>query len=66
MGHVRGGRLRALATGGEKRSPITPELPTIAESGVPGYVSTGWSGLMAPKKTPMRILDRIRIFPGSQ
>ena len=52
MGHVRGGRLRALATGGEKRSPITPELPTIAESGVPGYVSTGWSGLMAPKKTP--------------
>lgn len=59
MGHVRGGRLRALATGGEKRSPITPELPTIAESGVPGYVSTGWSGLMAPKKTPKPILDKI-------
>jgi len=59
MGHVRGGRLRALATGGEKRSPITPELPTIAESGVPGYLSTGWSGLMAPKKTPKPILDKI-------
>jgi tripartite-type tricarboxylate transporter receptor subunit TctC len=59
MGHVRGGRLRALATGGEKRSPITPELPTIAESGVPGYVSTGWSGLMAPKKTPKPVLDKI-------
>jgi tripartite-type tricarboxylate transporter receptor subunit TctC len=59
MGHVRSGRLRALATGGEKRSPITPELPTIAESGVPGYVSTGWSGLMAPKKTPQPVLDKI-------
>ncbi len=59
MGHVRGGRLRALATGGEKRSPITPELPTIAESGIPGYVSTGWSGLMAPKRTPGSILEKI-------
>lgn len=59
MGHVRGGRLRALATGGEKRSPITPELPTIAESGVPGYVSTGWSGLLAPRKTPKPIIEKI-------
>jgi len=59
MGHVRGGRLRALATGGEKRSPITPELPTIAEAGVPGYVSTGWSGLMAPKKTPAPIIAKV-------
>jgi len=59
MGHVRGGRLRALATGGEKRSPLTPELPTIAEAGVPGYISTGWSGLMAPKKTPKAIVDKI-------
>jgi len=59
MGHVRGGRLRAVATGGERRSPITPELPTIAESGVPGFVSTGWSGLMAPKKTAQPVLDKI-------
>ena len=59
IGHVRGGRLRALATGGERRSPVTPELPTIAEAGVPGYVSTGWSGLMAPKKTPAPILAKI-------
>ena len=59
IGHIRGGRLRALATGGEKRSPVTPELPTIAEAGVPGYVSTGWSGLMAPKKTPAPILAKI-------
>jgi tripartite-type tricarboxylate transporter receptor subunit TctC len=59
IGHVRGGRLRAVATGGEKRSPVTPELPTIAEAGVPGYLSTGWSGLMAPKKTPAPILTKI-------
>jgi len=59
MGHVRGGRLRALATGGEKRSPLTPELPTIAEAGVPGYVSTGWSGLLAPRRTPKPIVEKI-------
>lgn len=59
MAHVRGGRLRALATGGEKRSILTPELPTISESGVPGFVSTGWSGLMAPRKTPQFVLDKL-------
>jgi len=59
LGHVRAGRLRALATGGEKRSSITPELPTIIESGVPGFVSTGWAGLMAPKNTPKPILDKL-------
>jgi tripartite-type tricarboxylate transporter receptor subunit TctC len=56
MSHVRSGRLRALASGGEKRSSATPELPTIAEAGVPGYLSTGWAGLMAPKKTPKHIV----------
>ena len=45
--------------GGEKRSPLTPELPTIVESGVPGYVSTGWAGLMAPKRAPRPILDKV-------
>jgi tripartite-type tricarboxylate transporter receptor subunit TctC len=59
MGHVRANRLRAIASGGEKRSPLTPDLPTINESGVPGYVSTGWAGIMAPKRTPKAILDRI-------
>ncbi len=49
MVHIRSGRLRALASGAERRSPLTPALPTIAESGVPGYLSTGWAGLMAPK-----------------
>ena len=59
LGHVRAGRLRALATGGEKRSPLTPDLPTIIEAGVPGFVSTGWAGLMAPKATPRPILDKL-------
>ena len=48
IGHVRAGKLRAVATGGEKRSTVTPNLPTLMESGVPGYVSTGWMGLMLP------------------
>ena len=47
MAHVRGGRLRALAVGGEKRSEVAPELPTVIESGVPGFVSSGWAGLIA-------------------
>ena len=59
LGHVRSGRLRALATGGEKRSSITPDLPTIIEAGVPGYISTGWAGLMAPKGTPKPIFDKL-------
>jgi tripartite-type tricarboxylate transporter receptor subunit TctC len=59
LNHVRAGRLRALGTGGAKRSPLMPELPTIAESGVPGYLSTGWMGLMAPARTPKPIVDKL-------
>lgn len=59
MGHIRSGRLRALASGGEKRSPLTPELPTIMEAGVTGYVSTGWAGLMAPKALPRPLFDKL-------
>lgn len=59
MGHVRAGRLRALAMGGEKRSPVAPELPTIIESGLPGYVSAGWAGLMAPRRTSKPILNQL-------
>ena len=59
MAHVRSGRLRALATGGEKRSPQTPDIPTIIEAGVPGYVSTGWAGMMAPKGVPKPIFDKL-------
>ncbi|MGZ5259119.1 MAG: tripartite tricarboxylate transporter substrate-binding protein, partial [Burkholderiales bacterium] len=59
LAHVRANRLRAIASAGEKRSPLTPELPTIIESGLPGYVSTGWAGIMAPKGTVKPILDKL-------
>jgi tripartite-type tricarboxylate transporter receptor subunit TctC len=59
VGHLKSGRLRALAMGGEKRSPLAPEIPTIIESGVPGYVSDGWGGLVAPIKTPQFIRDKL-------
>ncbi|MDB5811162.1 MAG: transporter substrate-binding protein [Betaproteobacteria bacterium] len=60
LSHVRAGRLRALGTGGTQRSPLMPDLPTIIESGVPGYQSSGWMGLLAPARTPKPILDRLR------
>ena len=59
MGHIRSGLLRPLAIGSEKRSPIAPDIPTIIESGVPGYVSNGWGGLMAPAKTPAAIRTKL-------
>jgi tripartite-type tricarboxylate transporter receptor subunit TctC len=51
MPQVRAGRMRCIATGGEKRSSVTPELPTIAESGVPGFRFYGWNGVVAPRGT---------------
>ena len=59
MGQVQAGRLKALAVGSEKRSSFMPEMPTIAESGVPGYMAEFWWGLAAPAKTPAPILDRL-------
>jgi tripartite-type tricarboxylate transporter receptor subunit TctC len=56
---IQSGSLRALATGGEKKSPILPDLPTIGESGVPGYVATNWWGVVAPKDTPQPIIDKL-------
>jgi tripartite-type tricarboxylate transporter receptor subunit TctC len=51
-----GGKVRALATTGEKRSPLMPDVPTVAEAGVPGYEATIWLGVMAPKGTPAEIV----------
>jgi tripartite-type tricarboxylate transporter receptor subunit TctC len=56
---IQSGGLRALATGGEQRSPILPDLPTIAEAGVPGYVASNWWGIVAPLGTPQPIVDRL-------
>ncbi|HTD89316.1 MAG TPA: tripartite tricarboxylate transporter substrate binding protein, partial [Burkholderiales bacterium] len=57
--HVQSGRLRGLAVAGTKRSRIMPQLPTIAESGVPGYEYSGWYGVWAPAKTPGPIIAKI-------
>jgi tripartite-type tricarboxylate transporter receptor subunit TctC len=57
--NIQGGQLRALATGGAQRSPILPDLPTIAEAGVPGYVATNWWGVVAPKDTPQPIVNKL-------
>jgi len=56
---VKAGRLRALAVTGAQRSSFVPELPTIAESGVPGYAASGWFGVLAPAATPRGIITRL-------
>ncbi|HET9663121.1 MAG TPA: tripartite tricarboxylate transporter substrate-binding protein, partial [Burkholderiales bacterium] len=53
------GRVRALAMGGAKRSILWPDLPTISESGLPGYVSDGWAGLMGPAGLPKPVMDKL-------
>lgn len=59
LGQVKAGRLRALAVTGSKRSPLAPDVPTVAESGVNGYEAIGWLGLLAPARTPKDTLARI-------
>lgn len=57
--HARAGKLRALATTGAKRSRAAPDIPTVAESGVPGYEVTTFYGISAPAKTPQPVLDKL-------
>jgi len=56
---IRSGQLRALATAGASRSTQLPELPTLAESALPGFQSTGWVGLLVPRGTPKPIIERL-------
>ncbi|HWI13437.1 MAG TPA: tripartite tricarboxylate transporter substrate-binding protein, partial [Burkholderiales bacterium] len=69
VSHVKGGRLRALAVSGTKRSPAMPELPTVVESGVPGYDYTTWYGILAPaglsKPVATRLLQSVHSAVGS-
>ena len=56
---AKSGKLRALAVGGVKRSPAAPEIPTVAENGLPGFEITDWQGLLAPAKTPAAVIERL-------
>ena len=57
--HIKSGKLRALAVSSSTRSPQLPEVPTLAEAGLPGYAAYVWHGLMAPKGTPAAIIERL-------
>ncbi len=59
MGQVKGGKIRALAVTGAKRSAAFPDVPTFAEIGLPGYTVTGWFGLAVPKGTPKEVIAKI-------
>jgi tripartite-type tricarboxylate transporter receptor subunit TctC len=56
---IKSGQLRALGTGGAKRSAVLPDVPTIAEAGVPGYLADNWWGLLAPAGTPETIVAKL-------
>ncbi len=57
--HIKSGKVRAIAVTSAKRSPVVPEVPTVAESGVPGYEAIAWQGLVAPAGTPNAVISRI-------
>ena len=56
---IKSGQLRALGIGGSKRSPVFPDVPTIAEAGVPGYAANNWWGILAPAGTPKPIVEKL-------
>ena len=57
--HIKSGRLKAIAMLGPKRSAVLPDVPTISESGVPGYDFTNWFGIVAPNKTPTEVINKL-------
>jgi tripartite-type tricarboxylate transporter receptor subunit TctC len=59
IAHIRSGRLRAVAVASDKRFPLLPDLPTVAEAGLPGYEASVWWGLVAPAKTPAAIVRQL-------
>ena len=59
VAHIKAGKLRALAVSGATRSPQLPDVPTLAEAGLPGFAAYVWLGLMAPKGTPPAIIERL-------
>ncbi len=59
LGPIKSGRLRALGIANDKRSPLMPETPTIAESAVPGFAFSTWTGMFAPRGTPKHMIERL-------
>jgi len=59
LGQIQAGTVRALAVSGTQRSPLLPDVPTVAEAGVPGYEYYVWFGLWAPKNTPQPVVERL-------
>ena len=59
VGHIRSNKLRALGTSGAKRTAILPDVPTIAEAGVPGYETQNWWGIAAPRGTPPAVIQKL-------
>ena len=59
IGHVKAGKLRAIAAAGAKRSPLLPEIPTVAEAGLAGFEAHSWYGIAAPAKTPRMLVDKL-------
>jgi tripartite-type tricarboxylate transporter receptor subunit TctC len=59
MPHVRSGKLRAVAVGSPTRLSLLPDVPTVIESGYPGYSATGWGGIFVPNGTPQPIIDKL-------
>ncbi len=57
--HVRSGKLRAVAIGSPSRLSLLPDVPTVIESGYPGYSAVGWGGIFAPNGTPQPIIDKL-------
>src|SRR6266481_5474973 len=58
---VKDGKLRALAITSRQRSALVPDLPTLSEAGVPGYEMIGWNGILVPKGTPPKIVERLHV-----
>jgi tripartite-type tricarboxylate transporter receptor subunit TctC len=56
---VKGGRLKAIAIGGQKRSPVMPDVPTVSEAGFPGFEAGAWYGVVAPAGTPRPLIERL-------
>ena len=59
--HAKAGKLKILAVAALKRSPLVPDVPTIAESGYPGFEMGAWAGIVAPRGTPQAVIDKIQV-----